>query len=80
MKTVILWNSASGYDKRPLWWKNFTEWVNSAAVSNTWHDINQPLAEHNAKFWFDRSSNNDSPRYLEFKTEGDYLMFVLKFS
>lgn len=78
MKRITLWESGH-YDERPGWWINFVEYANSEEMIETWYDLNDILKDHNAHFWFDRSIA-DPPRYLDFKTKDDHLMFVLRFS
>lgn len=78
MKQVTLWESGH-YDKRPKWWINFVEYANSEEIVETWYDLNDILKDYNARFWFDRSAEDPS-RYLDFESEADHVLFVLKFS
>lgn len=71
MKTVFLFDN-TGLTHEPKWWTEFAK----GQILNS-ENVNEVLKEHNVRYRFE---NANWGRYLDFETEDDYIMFLLKFS
>ena len=56
--------------RSPVWWRNFVSESNS-----NYSTINRNLSPYNATFIVDGPL-----RYLDFKTDGDHTIFILRFN
>ena len=74
MKSVFLFDNHSAWGSCPRWWDNFVKQCRSISTAD---DVNEFLRDHKVVF---RVTDLDGKRYLDFETEADYLMFVMKFA
>ena len=79
--TVFLFNDLPGSkDKTPKYWYKFIDETNAHYLRD--NELNDLLKKFNARFYYTGTKPNRGygNRYLEFATEQDFTMFVLRWS